>query len=108
MGEKHTQEPWIVEESDFDDSILITTDERKGAFVPIASVSTGYTGPIEDEQQANILLMAAAPVMLSTLQGAWSAMEDIIERGHANELFYERQAKVASAIAKATGAPDAQ
>lgn len=64
-----------------------------------------YCGQIDGESKANLHLTAAAPDMLRALEGAWSAMEDIIELGHANDLFYERQRAVAAAIAKATGAP---
>ena len=52
MGYEHTKEPWFEVETE-SDVIEITNDERNGAIVPIAEVSTGFNGRIGIEQEAN-------------------------------------------------------
>lgn len=49
---EHTKEPWYTSATD-DGLIEITNDERNGAIVAIAEVSTGYNGQIGIEQEAN-------------------------------------------------------
>ena len=52
MGYEHTKEPRFEVETE-SDVIEITNDERNGAIVPIAEVSTGFNGQIGIEQEAN-------------------------------------------------------
>ena len=77
----HTKGPWIVvsnEESKFDyDKLHITTEDRiYRSLVPIAEVGVDYNEPLESEQQANAILLAAAPDMLAALKSAQAALSD--------------------------------
>lgn len=68
---KHTLGPWIVEYDTFDEALHVTSQDRlDGDKVEIARVSIGYADAFEVEQQANALLIAAAPKMLVALKSA--------------------------------------
>ena len=76
----HTKEPWIVvsnEESKFDyDKLHITTEDRVyRSLVPIAEVGVDYNEPLESEQQANAILLAAAPDLLAALKEVMSVSD---------------------------------
>lgn len=100
---KHTPGPLIVQEDDFGPSeFVITTQQRKNkSQVPICKMDVDFDGQIGVEQQANALLIAAAPDLLKALQdmvdyyGTASASVEALHKAHA-------------AIAKAEGGQPCQ
>jgi hypothetical protein len=72
-----------------------------GSYRPVTRFGA-FARPSSPEALANARLIAAAPDLLEAAMGAWSIMEEVIERGHANDLFHERHRNLAAAIARAT------
>lgn len=120
---QHTPGLWTAQENE-DDEIEITTATRDG-MIPICRVETGFIGKIEDEQQANARLIAAAPDLAEAAAFAKAALEALagyeadygealpddyeigrIEDSRSSASFRLRVGhirKLAAAIAKATG-----
>ena len=63
-----TPGPWVIGERDGYGLNYVTTEHRMVFnYAEIATVETGWDGPFEAEQQANLRLIAAAPAMLARI-----------------------------------------
>ena len=102
MTSKHTPGPWILTDGGrFESSCVITTHLRLDeSMASIEEVETDWIEPFGSEQQANTLLIAAAPDLLEALKAcaAICAGESMSKSSLVRALEMAR-----SAITKATG-----
>lgn len=99
MTQKYTQGEWRVETSEDDEAVIITADCREG-FIPIATIEVGFIGKIEEEQQANILLLKSAPDLLAAAETAIYEMRHTVAPRNS---FTEAVDLLDAAISKARG-----
>ena len=101
--------PWVTDYSDFHEAMGITSEDRqKREFVDICQVPMGYSGPIEDEQQAAVHLLTTAPDLYEALEGFLATYLDDVACGDWGRWDPEEETRVITAraaLARARGEP---
>jgi hypothetical protein len=68
METKHTAGPWEARSRSVSDGALIVTDSEHNELCCVVEKKYREYGPEDKQRIANAVLMAAAPLMLSTLK----------------------------------------
>lgn len=81
---KHTPGPWkLLKNEDSEEYTVTTKDGEPNYHRGLASVSFGFSEPVETEQHANAKLIAAAPEMFAIL--------DELEDSFGKEIYPEQK-----------------